>query len=144
MLLFELHHTSIDASISHKFIEEVECFTLTDNMICERGGENSEWNQFHHKYYWLWRPKEFLDIYISRKWNKVSLKRLYEVVADYVYYNHGFCYGYFAVEIDKMPKDMKMFRWLVYHNAGYLMNASVSMEERANKLRSFLNIEGDK
>lgn len=113
-------------------------------MICERGGENSEWNTFHHKYYWLWRQKEFLDIYISKKWKDVSLKRLYEVVAENVYYKYGFCYGYFAVEIDRLPKDMKMFRWLVYHNAGYLMNASVSYEERAKKLNSFLDIEGDK
>ena len=146
MLLFELHHTGIGANISRKFIDEVKCFTITDRLICERDGHPDpifEWNNFHLKYYWLWRPGEFLDIYIPRKWNKVSKKRLHQVVADYVYYKRGFCYGYFAVEIDRLPKDMKMFRWLVYHNIGYLMNAKVSMEERANKLRSFLDIEGD-
>jgi hypothetical protein len=146
MLLFELHHTGIDATVSRKFIDAVMCFTLTDNMICERASDDDtfKWNTFHHKYYWLWRPKEFLDIYIPKKLKEVSLKRLYEVVADNVYYKHGFCYGYFAVEIDRLPKDMKMFRWLVYHNAGYLMNANVSWEERVKKLKSFLDIEGDK
>ena len=144
MLLFELHHTGIGKDISHKFIDEVECFTITDRLICERASDNFEWNVFHLKYYWLWRPGEFLDIYIPRKWKDVSLKRLYEVVAENVYYKRGFCYGYFAVEIDRLPKDMKMFRWLVYHNAGYLMNANVSWEERVKKLKSFLDIEGDK
>ena len=146
MLLFELHHIYIGANISRKFIEDVECFTLTDRLICERGcnPEYPENNYFKHKYYWLWRPGEFLDIYIPRKWKDISVKRLYEVVADYVYYMHGSCLGYFAVEIDRLPKDMKMFRWLVFHNFNYLMNAKVPLEERANKLKSFLDIEGDK
>lgn len=142
MLLFELHCKFIGENVSRKFIDEVECFTITDRLICERGSDNFEWNVFHLKYYWLWRPGEFLDVYIPRKWNKVSKKRLHEVVADYVYYKHGSCHGYFAAEIDRMPKDMKMFRWLVYHNAGYLMNANVSWEERTKKLKSFLDIEG--
>ena len=142
MLLFELHHTGIGANISRKFIDAVLCFTLTDSLICERVYDPL-WNP-HNKYNWLWRPGEFLDVYIPRKWNKVSMKRLYEVVAEKVYSKCGFCYGYFAVEIDRLPKDMKMFRWLVYHNFNYLMNASVSYEERAKKLISFLEIEGDK
>ena len=142
MLLFELRHKYVGKEISHKSIEDVKCFTLTDRMICERVYDPL-WNP-HNKYNWLWRPKEFLDIYIPRKLKEGSTKRWYEVVAEKVYSKYGFCYGYFAVEIDRLPKDMKMFRWLVYHNAGYLMNASVSYEERAKKLNSFLDIEGDK
>ena len=141
MLLFELHYTSIGKEISHKFIDEVKCFTLTDRLICERGYDPL-WNP-HNKYNWLWRPNDLLDIYIPRKWKRVSKKRLHQVVAEYVYYLRGACYGYFAVEIDRMPKDMKRFRWLVYHNFNYLMNSKVSWEERAKKLKSFLDIEGD-
>jgi len=56
------------------------------------------------------------------------------------FYHKGSLCSYKAFTIDRRPKNMNRFKWLVFHNFNYLVAKTANIKDREEKIEHWLDI----
>jgi len=82
----------------------------------------------------------YKNIYFDLAYLSNETKR--QLTENWFYHKGSLC-SYKTFIIDRRPKNMNRFKWLVFHNFNYLVSKNANQADVKNKIETFLDFEGD-